>query len=204
MSKIFFLFILIMLLPFQIKSQEVTTADSIRRALNYQRINYPVSQYRDVYKNFMQDFYGPGHMINDKRVACDNLQKEMTAVETYDGPDFEATGYKGNFYRVNLRLIAFNVIPYQTFLDAFVKSVQSIVPPDSEVWKETWLNIDNQIKELGWNFENEEQDRKYLKEQFDNNNFVVHHSDAYNQAVNFHYRIISKEIFENIILPYLK
>ena len=177
--------------------------DSIRGALLYQKEHYPVSQYRDVYKNFMQDFFGPGHMINDKRVACDNLLKEMNSVEYYGGVDYEPTGFQGNFYRVNLRLIAEGIVPYQTFLDTFVESVRGIKPPEPQFWIETWNEIDNEIREIGWSFENEDADRKNLKEGFEKGNFVVHHSPAYNEAVNFHYRIISKDNFEKVILPLL-
>lgn len=178
--------------------------DSIKAALAYQMKKYPVSQYRDVYKNFMQDFYGPGHMINDKVGACSYLQKELNSVEDFDGPDYEPTGFKGNFYRVNLRLINSGVIPYKTYLDTFVESVQSIVPPQPEVWMKTWNEIDEVILAMGLTFENEESDRKALAEQFKEGNFIVHHSDVYNENVNFHYRIISKENFEKVILPRIK
>lgn len=184
--------------------QEMTTrSDSIKNALIYQKTNYPVSEYRDVYKNFMQDFYGPGHMIKEKQEACDNLKKELSSTEYYDGPDYEPTGFKGNFYRVNLRLIVENKIPYQTFFNAFVESIQKIVSPSSEIWLNTWQEIDNQITALGWKFPNEETDREKLYKQFQEGNFIVHHSAVYNENVNFLYRIISKENFESIILPLL-
>lgn len=176
-------------------------SDSIQSALLYQKTNYPSSQYRDVYKNFMQDFYGPGHMINDKVVACDNLKRELSNTETFDGPDFEPTGFQGNFYRVNLRLIVEGKIPYTTYLNAFVESVQGITPPNPDFWMKTWQEIDGEIKNMGWTFKNEEKDRGELENQFKNGNFIVHHSDAYNKTVNFHYRIISKENFEKTILP---
>ena len=199
-AKLFFTLTLALLIPGSLWAQ-TTRTDSIRTALLYQKEHYPASQYRDVYKNFMQDFFGPGHIINDKRAACDNLLKEMNTVEYYDGVDFEPTGFQGNFYRVNLRLIKDGVVPYQTFLDTFVESVKGINPPENQFWINTWNEIDNIIKEIGWTFENEEQDRKSLKEGFDKGNFVVHHSLAYNESVNFHYRIISKENFEKVILP---
>ncbi|MCH5234629.1 MAG: hypothetical protein J1E16_04990 [Muribaculaceae bacterium] len=157
-----------------------------------------------MYKNFMQDFYGPGHLINNKMVACDNLKKELNSTAIFDGPDFEPTGFKGNFYRVNLRLIAYGKIPYETFLNAFVESVQSIVPPEPSFWMNTWEEIDNVIRDMNWHFSNEENDRIYLKEQFEKEDFVVHHSESYNENVNFHYRIISKENFQKIILPFLE
>ena len=168
---------------FQAKAQEISTNDSIKRALLYQRENYPVSEYRDVYKNFMQDFYGPGHLINDKGAASENVKREIASTQSYDGPDYEPTGYKGNFYRVNLKLVADSVIPYDTFLNAFVESVRAIVPPDPDVWKETWNIIDSQINELGWKLNNEENDKIYIKELLKNGNFVVHHSQGHHNFV---------------------
>lgn len=178
-------------------------SEAIRKALLYQKENYPASQYRDVYKNFMQDFYGPGHILKDKQTASRGIKGEMSNVKYYDGPDFEPTGFQGNFYRVNLRLIAENVIPYETYLNAFVESVQGIVPPEPDEWMETWNKIDNEISNIGWTFENEDKDRTDLYAQFREGNFIVHHSHAYNESVNFHYRIISRDNFEKIILPLL-
>lgn len=181
-----------------------TTSDSIKKALNYQIHNYPASQYRDIYKNFMQDFFGPGHIINNKQTACNGLQNELTVTEVYDGPDYEPTGYQGNFYRVNLRLINDGTIPYETFLNAFVDSVTKIVPPSKEEWFAIWNKIDQEISSMGLIFENEEQDRKELEAQLNEGNFMVHHSDRYNESVNFHYRIISRDNFQKIILPLLQ
>lgn len=176
-----------------------TRKDSIRAALEYQMKNYPSSQYRDIYKNFMQDYYGPGHLLNNKRAACDNLQNELSTTAKFDGPDYEATGFEGNFYRVNLRLISNGTIPYMTYMEAFVQSVQDIVPPDPETWKATWKEIDEVMKEMGLTFVNEEKDRKDLEAQFEEGNFMVHHSDVYNENVNFHYRIISREKLDKIL-----
>lgn len=209
MKKVLFVLSLLISMGFicgsaQELTDKNTRKEAIKKALEYQRNTYLVSQYRDVYKNFMQDFYGPGHMINNKGVACEGIQKEMAGVDFYDGPDYEPTGFQGNFYRVNLRLIEKGIVPHLTFLDAFVESVQAIVPPDPEVWMQTWNEIDDEIKEMGWTFVNEAADRETLNAQFKERNYVVHHSDAYNEGVNFHYRIISRDKFEKIILPLLE
>ena len=180
-----------------------TRNDSIRFALEYQLDHYPASQYRDVYKNFMQDYFGPGHILNDTVAAGKYLRNELENSDTFDGPDFEPTGFEGNFYRVNLRLIKEGTIPYDKFFDAFVNSVQGIVPPDGETWMKTWGEIDNEIQSMGLSFENEAQDRADLAEQFKDGNYVVHHSDAFNEANNFHYRIVSKDIFNRQLRPYL-
>lgn len=179
----------------------VSRTDSIKCALLYQRKNYPVSQYRDVYKNFMQDFYGPGHLLNDTASSARYLRQELETTEKFDGPDFEPTGFQGNFYRVNLSLIKNGTIPYPIFFDAFVESVQGIVPPAPEIWMKIWQEIDDEIRATGWTFPNEDQDRQDLADQFEKGDYIAHHSDIYNRTVNFHYRIISKEKFEDIILP---
>lgn len=178
--------------------------DSIRNSLNYQRENYAASQYRDVYKNFMQDYFGPGHILNDTTAAANYLRYELANSERFDGPDFEPTGFEGNFYRVNIRLIADGTVPYDTFFEAFVNSVQGIVPPDGDTWMKIWNEIDREISAIGWTFENEEQDRADLARQFSQGNYIAHHSRAFNQANNFHYRIISRNNFTTRILPLLQ
>ncbi len=181
-----------------------TMGDSIRIALEYQKENYPASQLRDVYKNFMQDFFGPGHILNDTAASGRYLRSELAETTQFDGPDYEPTGFRGNFYRVNIGLIADGTIPYDTFFTTFVNSVQDITPPDSKYWMNVWDSIDTQIGKMGWKFENEEADRTAFKEQFNKGNYIVHHSKAYNEAVNFHYRIIARDKFEKIILPLLQ
>ena len=180
-----------------------TRNDSIRLALEYQLKYYPSSQYRDVYKNFMQDYFGPGHILNDTVAAGNYLRYELDNSEIFDGPDFEPTGFEGNFFRVNLRLIKDGTIPYDKFFDAFVKSVQGIVPPDGETWMKLWSEIDNEIQSMGLTFENEEQDRTALAKQFKQGNYIAHHSTAFNEANNFHYRIISKDIFNRDLRHYI-
>lgn len=180
-----------------------STADSIRYALKYQIQNYPISQYRDVYKNFMQDFFGPGHILNDTAASGKYLRHELSSTVNFEGPDYEPTGYMGNFYRVNIGLIADGTIPYGVFFPAFVNSIQGIIPPDGETWMNIWNNIDSVIKEEGYSFVNENQDRQNLEEQFKEGNYIVHHSKTFDDSVNFHYRIISKDNFEKILLPYI-
>lgn len=183
---------------------EESNAESIRKALLYQQENYPSSQYRDVYKNFMQDYFGPGHILNDTAASAKYLRYELSTTEIFEGPDYEPTGFNGNFYRVNLKKLKDGSIPYEVFFSAFVESVKAIQPPEPEEWMRIWKEIDREIGSLKWTFNNEEEDRRELSEQFKKGNFIVHHSETYNENVNFHYRIISREKFKEFILPYLK
>lgn len=183
--------------------KHLTLEDSIAVALDYQMSNYPASQYRDIYKNFMQDFFGPGHILADTTASGRYLRYELAETDVFDGPLYEKTGYKGNFYRVNILLIRDGIIPYDAFFKNFVESVQRIQPPSSEEWMETWALIDEVIRKKGLSFPDEETDRAELAQQFANQDYVVHHSQRYNDSVHFHYRIISKDLFEQNLLPFL-
>ncbi len=182
----------------------ISVEDSIAAALDYQIENYPASQYRDVYKNFMQDFFGPGHILADTAASGRYLRYELAEADSFGGPLYEKTGYKGNFYRVNLSLIKDSVIPYDVFFKTFVESVQGIVPPAGEDWMNTWKVIDGVIAKKGLHFHDEAKDRTDLESQFAEGNYIAHHSQRYNDSVHFHYRIISRDNFEQILLPMIK
>ena len=185
-------------------SSDMTVADSISEALDYQLTHYPSSQYRDVYKNFMQDFFGPGHILADTAASGHYLRQELAEEGPFDGPLYEKTGFKGNFYRVNLSLIKDSVIPYDTFFPAFVESVQGIIPPSGGEWMKTWNLIDSVIVAKGLHFPDEDIDRQALAVQFAEGNYIAHHSRRFNDSVHFHYRIISRDNFEKIILPLIE
>lgn len=187
-----------------VEADRMSLEDSIANALDYQLENYPASQYRDVYKNFMQDFFGPGHILADTAASARYLRHELTETDTFGGPLYEKTGYKGNFYRVNLSLIKDSIIPYDLFFNTFVESVQGIVPPTGEDWMKTWGVIDGIISRKGLHFPDEEKDREELAKQFAEGNYIAHHSQRYNDSVHFHYRIISRDNFEQILLPLIK
>ncbi|MDE6445145.1 MAG: hypothetical protein K2K64_12125 [Muribaculaceae bacterium] len=180
-----------------------TLTDSINTALAYQVSHYPSSQYRDIYKNFMQDFFGPGHILKDTAASGRYLRSELMDDSTFGGPLYEKTGYKGNFYRVNLSLIKDSIIPYDVFFNAFVNSLQNITPPPGEVWMNIWGKVDSLITAGNYHFMNEEEDRLALADQFKKSNFIAHHSKRFNDSVRFHYRIISKDNFEKILLPFI-
>ena len=185
-------------------ASSLSLQDSIASALEYQIFHYPASQYRDIYKNFMQDFFGPGHILADTTAAGRYLRSELAEEGPFDGPLYEPTGYKGNFYRVNLSVFRDGIVPYDTFFRSFVESVQGIVPPDGNDWMQTWRTIDGVIKDKDLHFVDEDKDHSELEKQFAEGNYIAHHSQRYNDSVHFHYRIISRENFNNAILPLLQ
>jgi hypothetical protein len=179
------------------------THAKIRQSVERQLELYPESTLRDLYKNFFQDRFGPGHIIADNSAADRYLRYELNAAEGFEGLDYEPTGYEGRFYRVNLGVIADGRVPYEKYFDAFVRSVNGIKPISIEQWRTEWHEIDSVIMSMGLQLENYSADRAEIKALIDGGDYVMHHSQRFNDHYQPHYRIIERTIFENEILPLL-
>lgn len=70
------LFILYFLIHF-ILSLPGQNEDHIKKAVLGELKHYPETQLRDIYKNFFQDAYGPGHLIPDSTHAGKYLDIEL-------------------------------------------------------------------------------------------------------------------------------
>lgn len=180
-----------------------TPADSIASAIRTYMSAHAAVELRDVYKHFMQDYFGPGHLLADTAAAGSYLRRELHETLVFAGPRYEPTGYRGNFMRVNLSVIADGTVPYDTYFGAFTRSVQSIVAPEPDMWRTTWNLIDSVITRSGFIFPDAQRDRCDIAARLRSGDFVIHHSEAFNRANDFHYRIISREIFVREILPLL-
>ncbi len=179
------------------------THTKIRQSVERQLELYPESTLRDLYKNFFQDRFGPGHIIADNTAADRYLRYELNAAEGLEGLDYEPTGYEGRFYRVNLGVIADGRVPYDKYFDAFVRSVNGIKPISIEQWRTEWHEIDSVIMSMGLQLENYSADRAEIKALIEGGDYVMHHSQRFNDHYQPHYRIIERTIFENEILPLL-
>ena len=175
----------------------------IRQSVERQMELYPESTLRDLYKNFFQDRFGPGHIIADNTAADRYLRYELNTAEGFEGLDYDPTGYEGRFYRVNLGVIADGRVPYEKYFDAFVRSVNGIKPISIEQWRTEWHEIDSVIMSMGLQLENYSADRAEIKALIDGGDYVMHHSQRFNDHYQPHYRIIERTIFENEILPLL-
>lgn len=177
------------------------THEKIRSAVEQQLSMYPESTLRDLYKNFFQDRFGPGHIIADESAADKYLRYELETAESFEGMDYEPTGYEGHFYRVNLGVIADGRVPYDKFFDAFVRSVNAIQPIGIEQWRKEWSEIDSIIGAMGISIDDMDKDRAEINALIDGGNYVMHHSQRFNEHYQPHYRIIERGIFEREIMP---
>ena len=178
-----------------------STDRAIIEAVEKQMYMYPESTLRDLYKNFFQDYFGPGHIIANTEAASNYLQQELATSAEFEGEDYEYTGYKGKMVRVNLKVIADGRVPYDKYLDAFLRSANGITPPSIEEWRAEWAKIDSVIKAMDIELDDAEKDRREINRLLNENKFVMHHSRQFNEHYAPHYRIIERKIFEEDILP---
>lgn len=180
------------------------TRERIRQSVERQMERYPHSTLRDLYKNYFQDRFGPGHIIADEKAADNYLRYELENSATMEGDDYEPTGYEERFMRVNLSVIADGRVPYDKYLSAFVRSVNGIEPITIEQWREEWAVIDEVINEMNLNLPNYEADRVEIWALLERGEYVMHHSKLFEQHYDPHYRIIEREIFRREILPLIE
>lgn len=163
---------------------------------------YPQMQLQDVYKSFFQDYFGQGHLLTDTARAKAYLEQELQT-STLGGPDWEPTGARGEYVRVNLRLVQNGALPLPVFLDAFLQTKSEVKPTLSE-WVAIWEQLDGFIQGAGLHFKHQAQDRAWLGQRLQAGQIMCHHSERFNRHYHFHYRIVPRTVFEAHLLPYLK
>lgn len=200
-NQILFLFLLICLTLQGADKKEFEQA--VRSAVERQMQRYPKSTLKDLYKNFFQDKFGPGHLIGDTATAGNYLRKELASYTVVSGEVAEPTGWEGNFLRVNLSVIKTGQIPYPIFFDAFVRSVNGISTMPVSEWQKEWEQIEAVIRSMNLSLPDYEADRKEIDDRLNKGEYVGHHSRVFEDTYTPHYRIIRKDIFENELKPLL-
>jgi uncharacterized protein (UPF0262 family) len=178
-----------------------TKDERIRAAVENQLSMYPKSTLQDLYKNFFQDYFGPGHIVSDTLSAGAYLNGELASFEQASGAYYEPTGYNANFYRVNLSVIKERLVTRDLFFDAFIRSVSDLQTITLEEWKKEWKEIDSVIYTMNLSLADYEQEREKIFSLLEQEKYVFHHSEPFSKAYDPHYRIIEREIFLKEILP---
>ena len=176
----------------------------IRSAIENQLQTYPQSTLKDIYKNFFQDRFGPGHLINDASSARNYLQSEMDSYSDVSGEMAEPAGWQKNFYRVNLGAVKNGLISSDALLDALIRSANEAEAIPIEQWKKEWSQIESIVKSMNLSLPDYDKDSDEIKKRLDEGIYVGHHSDTYRELYSPHYRIISRKIFEEEILPLIE
>ena len=197
-SIIYIIIILIVML-----SGKDARGEQIQAVVKKQLTEYPKSTLQDLYKNFFQDYFGPGHIVSDTTSAGAYLDRELASFEQASGAYYEPTGYNGNFYRLNLSVIKEGIISRDIFFDAFVRSVSNIEFITIEEWRVEWAMIDSVIYSMNLPLVGYAQEREKIFSLLQQGGYVMHHSKPFSEAYDPHYRIIARDIFLKEILPLL-
>ncbi len=196
-------FIHTLLLLFLLTACKQETA--IEQAISRQMASHPASTLQDLYKNFFQEQFGPGHLVPDTASATRYLRYELQSMKGESEALYESIGIEGRFVRVNLTVISRGYITIEAFLDAFLRSATCFELPAIDQWKEKWESIEQTAIGMGLDktLPRFKEDSQAIDELLREGNYVMHHSPEYSEAYQPHYRLIERNIFEKEILPKL-
>lgn len=188
---------------FSINAQNECDTNAIKQSVEHYINEYPMSTLKDLYKYFFHDEFGPRHLLNDTAAAKNYLMNELNSYTESQGRLFEPVGLGHNFYRVNLSLIKENIIDFETFFAAFIQSSKDTKLVNIDIWKNKWQQIVQIISSMPLKLPDFEKDSIEILNQLNNGNYIGNHSEIYNATYQPHYRLISINVFNVVILPKL-
>ena len=193
------------LLFFFIKISSRSSNEIDLTILREQIENHPNQTLQDVYKSCYQDEYGPGHLISNESSAINSLFQEINSIEKdYNPPTLiEKTGIYGNYLRVDLTLVRDGIVPFFVLFRALTISATIGGQKSDKNWDKIWNEIAQAIIDSDLRFENFEEDLERLEIISKSDDKVVHHSEMYENTYHPHYRIIEKNVFNDVIKPYI-
>jgi hypothetical protein len=181
-----------LILPFILPDEKQNAR--IEKAIISELKYYPEARLRDIYKNFFQDAFGPGHLIPDTTRAGNYLNYELQQ-PIGDTLIWQAIGPENDYYRINLQLVTEGILPRSVLLEAMVESAPLARNPDMETWKKEWETAMNVMEKMNLQIPGFENDKKEIEALLERGKYVMHHSEHYNKTYQRHYRIIHKSVF---------
>ncbi len=186
--------------PERLPEQEFRTA--VEQSVKRQMEHYPATTLQDMYKSFFQDRFGAGHIVSDRKGAEEYICRESDNATRFDGEEAEPTGWQGKFVRVNLSMVHDGLLTAGTLADALVRSAD-VEPTAMEEWTKEWHAIESIISGLYPALPQMKEQHEEIECRLAKGEYVMHHSNTYNNAYERHYRIIKREIWQNELLPAL-
>jgi hypothetical protein len=182
---------------------------SEKTAIERQLQDYPETRVQDIYKSFCQDNLGPGHLIPDPQSARNYLESELRTFKEdldsarYDAPSimYYPVGDQGKYVRVDLSVVLDGLVGEETYLDAFVRSANEGKRLTEEQWVAKWKEVEKVIRKDFPDIPEAKEDLEMIDSYVEKGDLIMHHSEAFSDAYNPHYRIIARDIFEKEIKP---
>lgn len=164
---------------------------------------YPEATLQDIYKGSFQDVFGPAHILTDRQAVIRYIESELKASTSFEEDDYQPCGWQGNFYQVNLKVIADGRVPMDVFADAFMASANGIDTTLTQAFVKDWQELQQAVRTVRPQLEGYREDSTLLAHLLKEGKYVVHHSRKFNEHYHPHYRIIRRDLFEEKILPRL-
>lgn len=164
---------------------------------------YPEATLQDIYKGSFQDVFGPAHILTDRQAVIRYIESELKASTSFEEEDYQPCGWQGNFYQVNLKVIADGRVPMDVFVDAFMASANGIDTTLTPAFVKDWQELQQAVRTVRPQLEGYREDSTLLAHLLKEGKYVVHHSRKFNEHYHPHYRIIRRDLFEEKILPLL-
>lgn len=164
---------------------------------------YPEATLQDIYKGSFQDVFGPAHILTDRQAVIRYIESELKASTSFEEDDYQPCGWQGNFYQVNLKVIADGRVPMDVFVDAFMASANGIDTTLTPAFVKDWQELQQAVRTVRPQLEGYREDSTLLAHLLKEGKYVVHHSHKFNEHYHPHYRIIRRDLFEEKILPRL-
>ena len=173
-------------------TQPKVSVDAVRTLCEYMVRIYPQATLQDLYKTCYQDFFGPGHMVNDSVLALKYIRYEVEELRGVEddqmiGVADEPTGFRHRFVRLDLRRIVLGEISEEEVLHRFMEAANTATPVHDN-WSDEWAHIETIALQIHPEWHDEAL-QEALREAAKNEQ-AVHHSEAYRNAYHPHYRII--------------
>lgn len=165
---------------------------------------YPEATLQDIYKGCFQDRFGPAHILTNRDAAKNYILREVSSADSFGGPYYEPCGHRGDYYRVNLRLVADGIISADELTDALMQSAQGVDTATISGWRREWHEIQNVVRNMPQCPNSFSRDSAVIAQLLNSGKYVMHHSKTFNEHYKPHYRIIKHDVFETRLLPKLK
>ncbi|MFA5444767.1 MAG: hypothetical protein WC128_05935 [Bacteroidales bacterium] len=181
--------------------------EKVTTALKQQMARYPQSTLRDIYKNFFQDKFGPGHLLSDTAAAGQYLCRELNSYNPdtlpFLSPYVDSTGWELRFFRVDLRVIKEGKVSYRDFFEAFVRSAQAAPVISVEEWTKEWTRIVAVLEKQPYSVIHQpdyKADKDSIIAMLLRGEYVGHHSRIYVASYAPHYRLITADELQSLEL----
>ena len=180
------------------------SAQNVEKFVSDQMRQYPEMRLLDIYKSCFQDFMGAEHLVSDYERVKHYLDAELeqTGLDELPSWYYEPCGIKGQYVRVNIRVIKESLITEEKLLDAFIRSANG-KHPSVRQWETRWHKIIGKIDKMQLGLPFYEEDKRFIDSILSEEKYAISHSENYRDAYHPHYRIVERKIFEKEIKPFL-